>query len=284
MSDNVGRGSMVRPLKWVLSNGPAVITVLGSAALAVAGSVIELKEMQLLQGLLALLALVGTSLLTERIVEGRALRSSLGGIEDRLDKVLTYARDIETRGFDALITRRRHLPPLEDRLDGAISVRILGGSLFRLMNEYQKLFESLASEGCDLRFVIANPESEATSNLSMVVVYESQDVETYKSQLKSSYAALISLSSRFPGRCTVRLCNFAPAFSIMAVEKGGSADFVQVELYPYKIPARERPILMFTKERDPKFYAMFCDQFCNIWNVCGEKQKRDELAKIEAQA
>lgn len=250
---------------WVLSNGPAVVTVLGSAALAIAASVVEFKEMQLLQGILALLALVGTSLLTEKLVEGRAVRNSLGGIEGRLEKVLAYAREIETKSLDALIIRRRDLGALEDRLCGATKVKILGGSLFRVMNEYRSLFETLAVEGCGLQFLVTDPQSDAVDYLSSIVVYESRDVETYRAQLRASVEALRDIAKRHSGNCEVRLCKIAPPFSIMIIERGGTGDAIQVELYAFKLPARERPVFLLTRELDPKLFSLFTAQFEAFW-------------------
>lgn len=252
-------------LFWVLNNGPAIVTVVGSAALAVAASVVQLSELQILKAVLALLALIGTSLLTERIVEGRGLRNRLSEIDGRLEEVLAYARDIETVGLDSLVIRRRDLPPLEERLDGAKGVAISGGSLFRLVNEYQNLFEQLAASGCGLRFLMTDPDADAVEVLSSAVVYESNDVGTYRTQMRAALAGLTSLAARYPTACQVKLCTIAPPFSIMVVDRGHDSSTIQVELYPFRLPARNRPMLLLDRQHDPKLHAIFSSQFEDLW-------------------
>lgn len=253
-------------LYWVLNNGPAIVTVLGSTAVTVAASVLTLTEIQLLQAVLALLALIGTSLLTERLVEGRGLRSRLSDIDGRLAEVLVYARDIEASGLDTLVIRRRDLPPLEQRLDGAKEVAISGGSLFRLLNEYQNLFEQLLHSGCKLRFLMTDPESDAAKTLSSSVAYESSDLEAYRSQMRTALASLTSLSTRHPNACQIRLCALAPPFSLMVVKRGPDSSSVQVEIYPFKTPARNRPMLLLDATNEPKLHAFFSSQFEELWS------------------
>jgi hypothetical protein len=249
---------------WVLNHGPAIVTVLGSATLAILAFFVDLPQLRLIQAILGLLALVGTSLLTERIVEGRTLRRSLGGIEDRLNQVLKYAQDVEAAGLDKLIVRRRDLPPLEERLEGARQVAISGGSLFRLVNEYQSLFEHLAGTGCRLRFLITDPDSHAAEVLSSVVAYESSDVESYRAQMRAALYGLRKFTSKFPEVCEVKISAVAPPFSLVIVEKKNSSR-IQLELYPFRLPARDRPILILDRELDPKLYTLFSAQFDALW-------------------
>lgn len=251
---------------WLISNGPAIITVLGSAAVAGAASVLQLSQIQILQAVMALLALIGTSLLTERLIEGRRLRNKLDEIHNRLDQVLTYARDIETTGLDTLVIRRRDLPPLEERLDGAKRIAISGGSLFRLVNEYKNLFEQLAEGGCKLRFLITDPDTSAVEFLSSTVVYESNNVDTYRTQMRTAVSGLLELTSKYPDVCQVKLCAIVPSFSLLVVEKGSETSVIQVELYPYRLPARERPTLLLDSRQDPRLYRLFSSQYEAMWN------------------
>lgn len=253
-------------LKWILNNGPASVTVLGSVALAVTASFVDIAQPRILQAILALLALIGGSLLTERLIEGRSLRDRLGAVDERLDEVLTYARDIETAGLDSLVIRRRELSSLEERLQGAKKVAISGGSLFRLANEYQSLFEHLAEDGCHLRFIMVDPKTAAAEALSSAVVYESRNVEAYRTQMQASLTTLTSLAARYPSTCEVKLSSIAPSFSLMVIEKGWDSSTVQVELYPFRLPARDRPTLLLEKGRDPKLHELFSSQFDGLWN------------------
>jgi hypothetical protein len=251
--------------QWLFHNGPAIITILGCAAVALTASIAHLSEIQLLQAVVALLALIGTSLLTERLIEGRRLRQDMSAIDERLDQVLGYAKHIQTGGLDALVMRRRDLPALEERLNGAKRVCILGGSLYRLANEYRRLFEQLAEGGCKLRFVMTDPEAQAAELLSSAVVYESNDVKTYRTQMQAALSGLLSVASRFPDVCEIRLLAIAPPFSLVIVEKGDDVSTIQVELYPFKLPARDRPMFVLDSRRDPRLHGLFSSQYEAIW-------------------
>ena len=252
-------------LLWFLNNGPAIIAVLGSATLAIAAEFFGLTQLQLLQAILALLALIGTSLLTERLVEGRELRRRLDAIDAGVSSVADYAREIEGAGLDELILRRRDLPPLEDRLHGARRVSISGGSLFRLVNEYKSLFEQLAASGCQLRFLVTDPDAPAAEVLSSAVAYESLDVETYRAQLRNALGGLQHLAGGNTRSCEIRVCTLVPPFSLLVIEKGDASE-VQVELYPFRLPARDRPLFVLHRHRDPRLYSLFTAQFDAIWN------------------
>jgi len=254
-----------RGFYWILNNGPAVITVIGSATLAVAASAVNLTAIQMLQAVLALLALIGTSLLTERLVEGRDLRRRLTNIDTRLEEVLVYACDIEAAGLDKLVIRRRDLPSLEERLDGAKQVAISGGSLFRLVSEYQNLFEELLESGCQIRFLTTDPLTPAAESLSLSVVYESNNVEEYKAQMRTALASLTSLARRHPEVCQVKVFGLAPPFSLMVVDRGGDSSTIQVEIYPFRTPARNRPMMLINKDVEPRLHAFFSSQFELLW-------------------
>lgn len=263
--DLSGRPRWQIVLYWTLNNGPAIITVLGSSTLAVIASAVNLTDVQMLQAVLALLALIGTSLLTERLVEGRDVRSRLANIDRRLADVLEYARDIEAASLDTLVIRRRDLPPLEERLEGAKRISISGGSLFRLLNEYQNLFEQIAESGCHIRFIMTDPETPAAEALSLGVVYESSDVETYRSQMRTALVTLTSLAARNRTTCQVRVSTLAPPFSLMVIDKDGNSSSIQVEIYPFKTPAWNRPMMLIDKKNEPKWHSFFSTQFEMLW-------------------
>jgi hypothetical protein len=249
---------------WLLLNGPAIITVLAGSVLAVLAWVVEFTSAQTFQIILALLALIGTSLVTEKLIESRSLRNRLSDIDARLEQVL-QARTTEILTFDRLVTSRRDLSPLEERLLGATRIAISGGSLFRLVNEYKNLFEHLARSGCQMRFVITDPNSHAAESLSIAVSYESNNVDTYRAHVRYALTTLCELNQRFPQNCQVRLCSLVLPFSLLRVDNDLGKS-VQVELYPFSVPARDRPILMLREETDPRLFSFFSTQFETLWS------------------
>ena len=268
-SDKVGQDNgLHKVVQLFLDNYsaiPAIITVIGSVGLTLFASMLNLSEMNILQAVVGLLALIGASLLMEKLIEVRALRKSLNGISGQLGEALDYIHHLEDASPDDLITIIRDLPSLEERLEGAKQVFISGGSLYRLANEYQNMFEKLAENGCKLRFLLANPDGPSIESLSSGVVYESSDPESYRAQVRSSVATLTKLASRYPTLCEVRLYTLPPSFSLMIVEKEKDTSTILVEIYAFRLPTRDRPMLFLDKQRDPRLHELFSSQFKAMW-------------------
>ena len=255
-----------RLLTLVLSNGPVIVTVLGSALVAILASVVSFTTVQFLQAILALLCLIGTSLLTDRLIAGRRLQRHLKSIDSQMSEVLNYTRNSKTGSLNNFIIERRELSPLETRFDGADSICILGGSLFRLANEYQNLFEKLVNKGCKLRFLLTDPESDASIQLSSTVSYESSDHAAYKSQMKNALISLSRLTEEYPDSCALKLYRYTPPFSIVLIEKSPAESTIQVEIYAFKVPARNRLTIMLRQAQEPELYRFFSSQFESIWD------------------
>jgi len=268
-SDSVGQGSgLQRIFHWLLYNSPtvlAIITIIGSVSLALAASILNLSEMNILQAIVVLLGLIGASLLADKLVEGKALRKRLNGICSQLKAALDYTRQIETRSLDHHITDVHDLPHLEERLAGARRVSVSGGSLYRL-NEYQGLFEQLAKNGCTLRFLLTDPDgTSVVESLSKGVVYESISVDGYRAQVHSSVVTFSRLASRFL-LCEVRLYTLPPPYGLMIVEKENGTSTILVEIYPFRLPTRDRPMLFLDKQKDPRLHNLFSSQYQAMWD------------------
>lgn len=255
-----------KTIQWLLYNSPAVlaiITIIGSVSLALAASILNLSEMNILQAIVVLLGLIGASLLADKFVEGNALKKSLNDISRQLKATLNC---VETRSLDDLVIKIRDLPTLEERLAGARQIFVSGGSLYRLANEYQSLFEQLAENGCKLRFLLTDPDGTSVELLSLGVVYESSGVDGYRTQVRSSVAAFSRLMSRFPTLCEGRLYTLPPPYSLMIVEKENDTSTILVEIYPFKLPTRDRPMLFLDKQKDPRLYNLFTSQYQAMWD------------------
>jgi hypothetical protein len=256
-----------RVFMGAIRNGPPILTALGCAALALAAAVLDLKEMQLLQAIVAVMTLMGTMLLAERYIDQRAASSKIESLESKLDRVLAASLQGNMVGIDDLIKTRKDLAALEERLTGALSVSILAGSAFRLMNEYQGFFESLVASGCSIRFLVTDPNSSAVEHLSASVVYESSDIEKYKRQLTSALDSLSALAKRNKKQVSVRVTTVSLPFSIVQMSNRNGEENIQVEIYGYNIPARDRPVLSMKKAREPRTYELFKRQYESLWDA-----------------
>lgn len=252
-----------------------MVTVVGSAGAAVAATYIPMSLLTLMQVVLALLALMGSTLLIEQMFTQRETNVRLELLDQRISTALSSIPSGPESTLDGMLTTRQHLLPLEDRLRGAHRVSISGGSLARLANEYKGLFDELAEDGCGLRFLLTAPDSEAALILGRAVSYE-YSAEGYVIQVAESLKTLAEVRDAHPSKCEVKTCTAPPPFSVLWAEFGDiERDFMQVEIYTLATPTRKRPTLAIKRSRDPRLYSQFSAQFELLW---GETWSADPLA------
>jgi len=265
VADVQPRNRVIARLSPILTYGPIVVTVVGSAVLALFAATLQLSEMQMLQCVLGILALIATSLLAERALNGRATELRLNEMSRLLADTTAYARQVRCAGFDELVIRRRDLRALEQRLSGARRVAVYGGSLSRLVNEYQGQFEALARNGCDIRFLMTDPGSDAVHSLRNFVVSESDDMGVHHAQVAAAAAKVERMAASFPEAFQAKFIGLTPPFSMILIETTSSQATIEVEMYGYKIATRDRPILALDVAREPRLFHIFAEQFEAMW-------------------
>lgn len=265
-------GNPRRRLLVIAKNGPAVITILGSAVVALLSGIFKFSTEQFLQSILLLLAFLGSTLLADQLVNGRAAAQQLQEIDKHVFDLAARVGEVtEKDGIEKYISSRRDLEPLETRLGGAREVFISGGSLLRLINEYRRLFETLAEQGCKLRFVMADPDSAAAEHLGGLVSYEANSVDAYRSNMRDAISGLEALTAKHPTACKFKLSSAVPPFSLVLIRKSDEPAVMQVELYLFGLPARDRPILRLSEQRDPRLFKIFSEQTEKLWNLPGNQ-------------
>lgn len=230
----------------------------------------SVEQVTIMKYILLMLTLLSTSLLFDYFSEKSFIRKKLSSIESDQNKITSTISDTNKATLDKLIISRQSLEKLESRLEGAKAISIYGGSLSRLANEYANVFEKLAKNGANLRFLLTDPESAAVDYFSTIVTFESQSSEDYRGQLKASIAKWKKLQKSFGSNCSVRLTKNAFPFGMMIVEANDGTSSMNVELYGHNIPARERPILPIAAYTNPRLFMQFSSQFEAIWKDATE--------------
>lgn len=207
-------------------------TIISSAYIVITSQYIEYSRDDLLLWIISLLGLIATAIAAERYF-------TLGSIEKRIEAIQTK---IEGGGpsLDQLLFRRRDLSPLEDRLKDATSIIITGGSLARLSDEYYGFFEQKLKDGCKLEVILVRPNSEAANQLCLNTVYETSDIQIYNRKITESLSRFAELKQNFPQNVFIWLSELTPPYSIIGKNIEKEDAFIQVELYSYAVPTRER--------------------------------------------
>ena len=157
------------------------------------------------------------------------------------------------------------LPSLEERLKSAKDIKITGGSLTRLSSEYLGFFEEKAKDGCHFHFLLLDPNCLAAKLIADNVVYEVDNYEAYKSNIKNALGNLTTLKNSFPEKIHIKITDIMPSYSLLICDGDKPTGNMMVELYPFRVPTRQRPHIMLLKNREPDWFGFFNNQFNMIW-------------------
>lgn len=91
------------------------------------------------------------------------------------------------------------------------------------------------------------------------VVYETNDEKQYSQRITESLNRFLSLKEKCGQNITIRLTESVPPFSIIALNLGKADAVMQVELYSYAVPTRERVEFVINK-KDSHMYKFFTQQ------------------------
>lgn len=253
-------------LQQVVTVGPLVVSLAGGAVAAFLPEVIDLSTEQLQQLTLALLSAIGGSLLAEKLVEEKIRNQNMATLHADVLRAIDSHAEITTPRVDAVFRPKRALPPFEDRAEGAHSLAISGGSLFRLTNEYRGYFEQALQRGVSMRFLVTSAEGAGADYLASYVSYESTSVRSYRENMARAIEGIQDLCERFPDSSEIRTLPFAPPCSLIVARRQGGLSTAHVELYTISTPARDRPVFVASESRDPRSFAFFADQFETMWS------------------
>lgn len=161
--------------------------------------------------------------------------------------------------IDELFIRRMDLNPLEERFKNSSNIFISGGSLSRLSDEYYGFFEQKLADNASLEVILVKPYSTAANMLCQNVVYETEDEKQYSQKITESLKRFINLKEKYNKNITIRLTENIPPYSIIALNLEKADAVMQVELYSYAVPTRERVEFIINK-KDSRMYNFFIKQ------------------------
>lgn len=228
-----------------------ISTILATAYILISSQYKEYSTEVLLLWTISLLGLIATSIATEKSFKLRK-------IERGINEIKLNIKGGEN-SLDKLFFARRNLSPLEERLNDCSDLIITGGSLARLSDEYYGLFENKLNEGCSIEVILVEPNTEAVRQLCRNIVYETSDCDIYSRKISESIQRFAELKRKFPKGMKILLSDLVPPFSIMAKNLNKEKSIIQVELYSYAVPTRERVEFNVGIE-DSNTYSFFANQ------------------------
>lgn len=257
------KSSAIDLLRAVAINGPPVATLLLVTGILLFADVSSVSERDLLQFTLVILGLIAGSMLTERILSVRLLENRTAETQNSLTATL------EQSDSGGIISRRASLEALERRLATAQEIWIMGGSLSRLVSSHIRVLERKALEGAKLRFLLLNPASQACFETARSIVYEVKDPSTYSKSVEVTLGQLHSFllaNDALPdGVAAVHVTDIVPTCGMMFVDPEEKHGRAWIELYPFKAPVGDRPVLNLTKVGNKECFGLFLATFEDAW-------------------
>jgi hypothetical protein len=144
-------------------------------------------------------------------------------------------------------------------IQDAARVKIFGRTAVNLLGQYQRVFEHMATSGCEVNLLFVDPNSDACNFL-----YGSNP-EIYRNNIVTAASHLKRLRKLMGHGLQVRVTKHAPTLSVIIVEKANVQDsFIQVQLYfLHSAVGRDRPL--FKVLHGDKWHRVFSDEFNQLW-------------------
>jgi hypothetical protein len=151
---------------------------------------------------------------------------------------------------------RTELPSLEQHLDGARRVDILGFTLTHVASKWEYI-QMRAQSGCRFRLLMVRPSSPA----NQCVVGDQNPADRDK-DLRYAADKLKPLENT--GTVELRYLNVVPSFGLLVLDPDGARGEVQVELLTCGASVH-RPSFIVSQTSDKRWYDFFVSQFEALW-------------------
>ncbi|MCL4707199.1 hypothetical protein KJ068_18750 [bacterium] len=192
---------------------------------------------------------------------------AVDALVERMSLLEKISARVEKWPEEEVLRDRSKLNRMEELAAGATEIWAAGISLVSIIRPYDNFYLQKLREGCNLRFLLLDPDSEVVR-----VLNKKQQTPTIKRDIKSSLQALADLRNqkKVRGKCEVRLVQAFLPFSLIIVNSQKDHARMTVEFLAYKKNLHDRPHLQLTKRSDEKWFRFFCDQFEILWQDSSE--------------
>lgn len=226
-------------------------TIIASVYILIDSQIREYSSATLLLWIISLLGLIATATASEKYYKLNKIQKGVESIQENINS--------SNFSLDEVFFTRKDLLTLEERMQNVKSIFLLGGSLARLADEYYALFEEKLKGNCRIEIIMVRPFTISAELLCKNVVYETGNKNLYNKKIEESLERFFLLKETFPQLIEIRLIESVPPFGIFATNLELDDANIQVELYSYAVPARERRLFNISK-KDEKIFSFFINQ------------------------
>lgn len=229
-------------------------TVAFSAAVSFLSEINEYPDNQLLKWVLIILTFIGGTLLIERFFSTRAIEQGINEIQQRILK--------GTPG--CLQTRDQRMKLSEMGIDAQmIDILAWTGNVF--MHEYEGFMRRRIQQGCQIRFIVLDPDSEAVR-----LIIENGNRYPIDNDIRTT----IGLCSEFAqslsgarGSFELRKTKWIAPYGLVIVDKNLPGAALSLGLHPVslKVSASDQRYITLGANESREHYNYFTAQFDDLW-------------------
>lgn len=245
------KGYIVIIIEILFEHLTLLSTIIASVYILIDSQIREYSMSILLLWIISLLGLIATATASEKYFKLNKIQKGVESIQENINN--------SSFSLDEVFFTRKDLLTLEERMQNVKSIFLLGGSLARLADEYYALFEEKLKENCRIEIIMVRPFTASAELLCKNVVYETENKNLYNKKIEESLERFFVLKERFPQLIKIKLMENVPPFGIFATNLEMNDANIQIELYSYAVPARERR-LFNVSSRDEKIFSFFINQ------------------------
>lgn len=120
--------------------------------------------------------------------------------------------------------------------------------------------------GMDAKFLFLKPESEAVQMHAFR--NKRQNSDESNAILKSNIHLLNTIGKTVPhGSLEVKTVNYLPPYTIVAIDPELPQGLMFVRLLPFRTANDNRPVFKLTRKDDPEWFEYFVKQFLSVWEA-----------------
>lgn len=173
----------------------------------------------------------------------------------KLEEILGVLED----SGEEFLRPRTEIVSLEEGGEGAAEIVVVGISLLVLYRR-RPFFEEKLEQGCRLRFLLLDPESEAIKIFNSMT-----EQKGVLRDIANAFDSLEALTHIAPDKIEARLSNVFLPYGIVAFDPEHRGGVMTVEPLAYKTGLDQRPHFVLKKEDNVHWFRFFQDQYEKLW-------------------
>ena len=247
------KGRLAEYMGYALDYAPIIATVLAATLASLSVARRGIADVEMLQWILVVLALLATTQLVDRFRIMRRIDAKVG---------LLVESEQGLRGAAAFFVDR--IPNLEQRLRKAKSIAINGISLTRTSDSFWGTFSQRLAEGVQIRLIIVDPDHQALE-VAANRFHKHQDPNRVRREVQHALDNFESLMAQDTSGelFQVGLLPYVPPYGIWLIDADSPSAEIWVELYSFR--DEPEPTFHLLPHRDGKWFAFFRTQFETMW-------------------